>query len=100
MKYKVLKPIAWSGRREKGEVLEMSPEEAENIGAEFLTPCEDESAVSEPKTPDEITGEYKKDKPSASEKEALESEPVTTGEEKVEDEASRPAQKKKGKNKK
>ncbi|MBI5071666.1 hypothetical protein HZB93_02100 [Candidatus Falkowbacteria bacterium] len=100
MKYKVLKPIAWSGRREKGEVLEMSPDEAENIGAEFLAPCEDESAVSEPKTPDEITGEYKKNEPSASEEEATESEPVTTGEEKVEDKSAVKPRRGKGKNKK
>ncbi|MFA5128565.1 MAG: hypothetical protein WC445_01210 [Patescibacteria group bacterium] len=83
MKYKVLKPIAWSGRREKGEIVEMPEEEAKNIGAEFLAPVEDEI-----------------DKPSASKEGAPESESVTTDEEKVEDEASRPAQKKKGKNKK
>lgn len=88
MKYKVLNPISWGGRRERGEIVEMSPEQAENIGSEYLTQVEDEAAVSGPKTADEFTGEYKKEEPSASEEEAPESESVTTDEVKVEDEAA------------
>ncbi len=70
----------------------MSPEEAENIGAEFLAPVEDEAAVIKPKT---LQG-----KPSAPKKGAPESEPATAGEEKVEDEAAVKPRGEKGKNKK
>lgn len=34
--YKVLKPIAWGGRREVGEILELSDEEAANLGDEYV----------------------------------------------------------------
>lgn len=89
MKYKVLKPVAWSGRREKGEVIEMLPEEAENIGLEYLTPVEDESI-----------GEEKKDEPSAPKEGAPESESRDNGTEKVEDEAAVKPRGGRGKNKK
>ncbi|MFA6429751.1 MAG: hypothetical protein WCV84_04620 [Patescibacteria group bacterium] len=36
--YKVLRPIAYNGRHEIGEIVEMPPEDAENIGAEYLVP--------------------------------------------------------------
>jgi len=34
--YKVLKPIAWGGRREIGEILQLSDEEARNLGDEYV----------------------------------------------------------------
>jgi hypothetical protein len=36
--YRVLKPIAWGGRREVGEILELSEEEAKNLGDEYVAP--------------------------------------------------------------
>lgn len=40
--YNVLKPISYKGDRvEKGTVIRMTPEEAENIGDEFLEPAEE-----------------------------------------------------------
>ncbi len=40
--YTVLKPISFKGDRiEKGSVIRMTPEEAENIGDEFLEPTEE-----------------------------------------------------------
>ncbi|GIW70327.1 MAG: hypothetical protein KatS3mg101_1074 [Patescibacteria group bacterium] len=35
-KYIVLKPIAWGGRREVGEILELTAEEAANLGDEYV----------------------------------------------------------------
>lgn len=34
--YKVLKPIGWSGRRERGEVIEMIEAEASAFGSDYL----------------------------------------------------------------
>lgn len=34
--YRVLKPIAWGGRREIGELLKLSDEEARNLGDEYV----------------------------------------------------------------
>jgi hypothetical protein len=34
--YKVLKPIAWGGRREIGETIFLTDEEAENLGNEYV----------------------------------------------------------------
>ena len=58
--YKVLKPISYKGDRiEKGSVVHMTSEEAENIGDEFLEPAEsaDQSEVpaetSDSKTPED-----------------------------------------------
>lgn len=36
--YKVLKPIGWSGRRERGEVIEMTEAEASAFGPDYLEP--------------------------------------------------------------
>lgn len=49
--YKVLKPIAWGGRREIGETLLLSDKEAANLGDEYV------ALVSEPVT----TGEKVED---------------------------------------
>jgi hypothetical protein len=35
-KYKVKKPIAWGGRREIGEIVYLSDEEAANLGDEYV----------------------------------------------------------------
>lgn len=35
-KYEVLKPIGFGGRREKGEILDLSKAEADNFGAEYV----------------------------------------------------------------
>lgn len=35
-RYKVLRPIAYSGRREIGELLDLEPEVAANIGPDYL----------------------------------------------------------------
>lgn len=34
--YEVLKPIGFGGRREKGEILELTQAEAENFGADYV----------------------------------------------------------------
>ena len=52
--YEVLKPIAYKGDRiEKGSIIHLSPEEAKNIGEEYLksTDSVDESEI--PKEPNE-----------------------------------------------
>ena len=36
MKYKVINPIAWSGRRERGEIIEMTELEASNFSKSLL----------------------------------------------------------------
>ena len=55
--YTVLKPISFKGDRiEKGSVIRMTPEEAENIGDEFLEPAE-EADEQETSTADESTDE-------------------------------------------
>ena len=60
LQYEVLKPISFKGDRiEKGSIIRMTPEEAENIGDEFLQPVEktDNANVpaeaTEPKEPEE-----------------------------------------------
>lgn len=34
--YRVLKPIAWGGRREVGETIQLSNEEAANLGDDYV----------------------------------------------------------------
>ena len=55
--YKVLRPIAFKGDRiEKGSIVHMTPEEAENIGDEYLEPAEeaeDKDVPAEPEKPEE-----------------------------------------------
>lgn len=50
--YKVLKPIAFSGRREIGETVELTDEEAVNIGNEYVA-LESGSVTTENKVEDE-----------------------------------------------
>lgn len=59
--YIVLKPIAYSGRREAGELVYLSKQEAENIGVgEYLRPAEDGEISGKTEDVPE-TGEYKED---------------------------------------
>ncbi len=57
--YKVLKPIGWSGRRERGEVLEMTEAEASAFGPDYLEPVvpktDEKDAGDELPTKEEIT---------------------------------------------
>lgn len=78
----------------------MKEEDAKNIGLEYLEKVEDKAAVTEPKNSDEITGEYKKDEPSAPKNGVPESEPATAGEKKVEDKAAVKSRGGRGKNNK
>mgnify|MGYP000849093212 CR=1 FL=1 len=81
--YEVLKPIAYKGDRiEKGSIIHLSPEEAKNIGEEYLKLAEpaDEPEIpkepepeqpknteeekkepTEPEKPEDATGEEKKE---------------------------------------
>lgn len=36
MKFKVLRPVGLSGRKERGEIVELSLEDAKNVGGEYL----------------------------------------------------------------
>jgi hypothetical protein len=47
--YKVLNPLAWHGRHERGEVLEMPESEAQAFGSDYLEPLPAPAAESEPK---------------------------------------------------
>lgn len=48
MKYVVNKPIAWGGRKDKGDIVEMSENDAKNIGVpEYLAPEQPEVSVDE-----------------------------------------------------
>lgn len=38
--YKVLKPIGEDGRKERGEIVYLTKERANAIGAEYVVPCE------------------------------------------------------------
>lgn len=38
--YKVLSPIGFSGRREIGETIELTDEEAKSIGSDYIEPIE------------------------------------------------------------
>lgn len=52
--YEVLKPISYKGDRiEKGSIVHMTPEEAENIGDEFLQPAEEADNAEVPAEPTE-----------------------------------------------
>lgn len=52
--YEVLKPIAYKGDRiEKGSIIHLSPEEAKNIGEEYLKLAEPADEPEIPKEPDE-----------------------------------------------
>lgn len=65
--YIVLKPIAYSGRREAGELVYLSKEEAENIGVgEYLRPA-DEGEISGKTEDIPESGEYKEDEEEAAE---------------------------------
>lgn len=44
LQFKVLRPVGLSGRRERGEVVELSLEDAQNIGGEYLE-CLDKNVV-------------------------------------------------------
>ena len=46
--YKVLRPIGFSGRREVGEILELTEAEAENIGSDYVVPYTGEEAQEAP----------------------------------------------------
>ena len=65
--YEVLKPIAYKGDRiEKGSVIHMTPEEAENIGDEYLQPAEeaDEKDIPSEQSEEKESDESKDDEPS------------------------------------
>lgn len=52
--YEVLKPIAYKGDRiEKGSVIHLSPEEAKNIGEEYLKLAESADEPEIPKEPEQ-----------------------------------------------
>ena len=55
--YKVLRPISFKGDRiETGSIVHMTPEEAENIGDEYLEPAdeaEDKDIPADPEKPEE-----------------------------------------------
>jgi hypothetical protein len=51
-KYKVLKPIAWGGRREVGEIIELTDKEAANLGDEYVA-LESEPVTTGAKVEDE-----------------------------------------------
>ena len=60
--YEVLKPISYKGDRiEKGSIVHMTPEEAENIGDEFLEPAEEADNAEIPA--DQTDSEDNADKP-------------------------------------
>ncbi len=64
--YTVLKPISFKGDRiEKGSVIRMTPEEAENIGDEFLELAE-EADEQETSTADESTDDTDTDESTGS----------------------------------
>lgn len=59
--YKVLKPIAWGGRREIGETLALSDEEAANLGGEYVA-LESEPVTTGAKVEDEAAVKPKRSK--------------------------------------
>ena len=55
--YEVLKPISYKGDRiEKGSIVSMTAEEAENIGDEFLVPAEESDTSEVPAEPANAEG--------------------------------------------
>lgn len=86
--YQVIKPVGFAGRREIGETLELTDEEARNIGDEFvkLLPDQEESSdEDESANTDEPADEHEPEKEEDEEEVAPESAPATAGD-KVEDE--------------
>ena len=73
--YKVIQPIGFGGRREIGEVLELTDEEANALGSDSIQPYTPEADQQDSNQVDQGSGEYKED-----EEAAPESGPVTTGE--------------------
>ncbi len=71
--YKVIQPVAFGGRREIGEVLELTDEEAQALGSEFV-----ETYISESSAED-TSAESSEEQGSGNEA-APESEPATAGE--------------------
>lgn len=49
--YKVLNPLAWHGRHERGEVLEMPESDAQAFGPEYLEPLPAPTTEPEPQAP-------------------------------------------------
>lgn len=54
-KYRVLKPIGYSGRREVGEVLELTEEVAKAYGSEYLAPASEPEVEKKEATDEEAT---------------------------------------------
>lgn len=56
--YKVLHPIAYDGRKEVGEIVELTDEEAANIGPDYIAGVERDLIEPVEPQPDQGTGEY------------------------------------------
>jgi hypothetical protein len=80
--YQVIKPVGFAGRREIGEMLELTDDEARNIGDEFvkLVPDQEEgSDEAESAKTDEPADEHEPDKEEEHKEVAPESAPATAG---------------------
>lgn len=51
--YRVLRPIAWGGRRERGEIIEMTEESVANMNPDYLEEVVVNTVESEPVKPAE-----------------------------------------------
>ncbi|MES2213359.1 MAG: hypothetical protein V4473_00785 [Patescibacteria group bacterium] len=89
--YEVLKPIAFKGDRiEKGSIIHLTQEEAENIGEEYVKPAEqaDEQDIpSDPSDPDEQEDDEPTDpkEPDADDSEKKEGDESSSTENKTDD---------------
>lgn len=86
LQYEVLKPISFKGDRiEKGSIIRMTPEEAENIGDEFLQLVEETSNAdapaesTEPKEPEKESEDSEKGEGTDTDEDKKSSEENTEG---------------------